>query len=109
LLFALGATRVFPAGHGFDADLTSPARADDLLQAPLDARNYFVGVGHLFGTCRMGGPARGVVGPDFRVHGFDNLFVADGSIFPSNIGVNPMLPIMQLACCAVPRILRQTG
>lgn len=32
-----------------------------------------------------------------RVHGHDNLFVADGSVHVTNGGVNPVLTIMALA------------
>ncbi len=39
----------------------------------------------------------GVVGSDFRVHGSDNLFVCDASIFPTSIGINPQLTIMAMA------------
>jgi choline dehydrogenase-like flavoprotein len=42
-------------------------------------------------------PFRGVIGPDFRVHGMDNLFVADASVFPSNIWVNCQATVMALA------------
>jgi choline dehydrogenase-like flavoprotein len=38
---------------------------------------------HPVGTCRMGRDAEAVVGPDCRVHGFDNLYVCDGSVMPS--------------------------
>jgi choline dehydrogenase-like flavoprotein len=47
---------------------------------------------------------RGVVGEDFRVHGTDNVFVADASVFPTSIGVNPQLTVMALADYAAPRI-----
>jgi choline dehydrogenase-like flavoprotein len=49
-------------------------------------------------------PARGVVGPDFRVHGFDNLYVCDASVFPSSLTVNPQLTVMALAHYAAARI-----
>jgi choline dehydrogenase-like flavoprotein len=39
----------------------------------------------------------GVVGPDFAVHGIDNLFAVDSSVFPTNTGVNPRRSIMGLA------------
>jgi choline dehydrogenase-like flavoprotein len=39
----------------------------------------------------------GVVGTDFRVHGTRNLFVADASVFPTSIHVNPQLTIMAMA------------
>ena len=40
---------------------------------------------HLSGSCRMGDPAdpASVVGPDCGVPGFDGLYVADASIFPT--------------------------
>ena len=41
-------------------------------------------------------PARSVVDPDGRVWGWDNLYVADASVFPSSLGVNPQVTIMAL-------------
>ncbi len=49
---------------------------------------------HQVGTCRMGNdPANSVVAPDGRVHGIENLFVADGSVLPTSLGVGPALTI----------------
>jgi len=53
---------------------------------------------HPLGTCRMDpDPRRGVVDPDGRVHGLRRLWVADGSIFPTSVGVNTQIPIMTMA------------
>jgi choline dehydrogenase-like flavoprotein len=53
---------------------------------------------HLMGGCPMGtDPARSVVSPEFRVHGFENLFAADSSVFPSAPGINPSFTIMALS------------
>ena len=53
---------------------------------------------HQAGTCRMGDdPATSVTDPDGRVHGHDNLWVADGSVHTTNGGVNPVLTIFALA------------
>ncbi len=40
---------------------------------------------------------RSVVDPSGRVWGYENLLVADASIFPQSSGVNPMLTIMAMA------------
>lgn len=53
---------------------------------------------HQAGTCRMGeDPRTSVVDPWGRVHGHDNLFIADGSVHVTNGGFNPVLTIMALA------------
>jgi choline dehydrogenase-like flavoprotein len=46
----------------------------------------------------------GVVDPDFRVHGYDNLYVADASVFPGSVQVNPQMTVMSLARYAAGRI-----
>jgi choline dehydrogenase-like flavoprotein len=39
-------------------------------------------------------PERSVIDPDGRVWGWDNLFVADASVFPTSLGVNPQVTTM---------------
>jgi choline dehydrogenase-like flavoprotein len=61
---------------------------------------------HPQGGNPIGEPGEGgVVGPDFRVHGFANLYLCDASAFPSSVGVNPQLTVMALAQMAAGRIL----
>ena len=53
---------------------------------------------HPLGTARAGAdPATSVVDPDLQVHGVAGLHVADGSVVPSSLGVNPQITIMALA------------
>lgn len=53
---------------------------------------------HQAGTCRMGhDPRTSVVDAHGRVHGHDNLYIADGSVHVTNGGFNPVLTIMALA------------
>ena len=53
---------------------------------------------HPLGTCRMGAePAAAPVDSSGRLRGYDGLYVADGSIVPSSLGVNPQITIMALA------------
>ncbi len=42
-------------------------------------------------------PRIGVVNSQFRVHGFDNLYVCDASVFPTTIGINPQWTVMAMA------------
>ncbi len=52
-------------------------------------------VGHQCGTCRFGpDPATSVLDLNCRTHDLDNLYVVDGSFFPSSAAVNPTLTIM---------------
>ncbi len=52
-------------------------------------------VAHQCGTCRFGtDPKTSVLDINCRAHELDNLYVVDGSFFPSNIGSNPTLTII---------------
>ena len=67
-------------------------------QAPLDPRRYIAVLSHLFGGAVMGANAsRGAVDTSGRVHGYQGLVVADASVIPTNLGVNPQHTIMGLA------------
>lgn len=51
--------------------------------------------GHMLGTCHMG--PGGVVDEQLRLHGYDNLFVAGGSAFPTHSALHPTATIAALA------------
>ena len=86
LFHAAGAREVYlPLPHG-----VTPARA-----RPRDLKLMAF---HPLGTARADArPAHGVVDGDLQVHGVQGVYVADGSVVPSSLGVNPQLTIMALA------------
>ncbi|AFT88128.1 glucose-methanol-choline oxidoreductase [Paraburkholderia phenoliruptrix BR3459a] len=60
---------------------------------------------HLNGTARMGDdPATSVVNADCRSWDIRNLWICDGSVFPTVGGVNPSLTIQAIACRTADRI-----
>ncbi len=53
---------------------------------------------HILGGCPMGKDAEsGVIDARCRVHGYEGLYVIDGSMISANLGVNPSLTITALA------------
>jgi choline dehydrogenase-like flavoprotein len=60
---------------------------------------------HLHGTTRMGDdPRTSVVNSDCRSWDIPNLWICDGSVFPTVGGVNPSLTIQAIACRTADRI-----
>ena len=60
-----------------------------------DERSAMKGFMHFHGTCRMGDdPTRSVVDRWCRSHDVENLWVVDGSVFPTAGGYNPTLTIL---------------
>lgn len=60
---------------------------------------------HLNGTARMGdNPQASVVNADCRSWDIPNLWICDGSVFPTVGGVNPSLTIQAIACRTADRI-----
>jgi choline dehydrogenase-like flavoprotein len=109
LLFAAGARRILLPFHGA-AELHGPDDARRRFAQPLSTRGLEVVTVHLMGTARMGGdPAGAVTDPFGQVHQADGLMIADASLFPTPIGVNPMETIMALATRAAGYVIDNAG
>jgi choline dehydrogenase-like flavoprotein len=82
---------------------------EDLRRAPVRrvrASDLDLSTVHLMGTARMGSdPLWAVCDPFGAVYETRGLTVADASLFPGPVGVNPMLTVMALATRAAERII----
>lgn len=100
--------------HLMQQQTRCPVHGDGCHQG-LFARNLFLGqriplagVAHQNGTIRFGRDARtSALNTDCRAHEVDNLYVVDGSCFPSSGAVNPALTIMANALRVGDRILER--
>jgi choline dehydrogenase-like flavoprotein len=64
---------------------------------------------HPQGTARMSeNPQKGVVSSRFKLHGAENVYVADASVFPTTASSHTQLPVMSMAWLAVDRFLADT-
>lgn len=109
LSFAAGAQQVATT-HPQPRFLGSLAELGQLEQAPYGALEHAIFTAHQLGGCAFGSdPQRSVVDMEHRVRGLDNLFVVDGSVMPTSLGVNPSLSIYGLAHRARRFVLEAAG
>jgi choline dehydrogenase-like flavoprotein len=109
LSLAAGARRLIPSvlqgevlegKKGLDAFRKRQLTASDVLWT-----SY-----HPLGTCKMGDdPKTSVVDMDHQAHDVPGLYIADGSIVPGPLGVNPQITIMAMATRAAERIAAREG
>ena len=101
IMLAAGATRVMPPTFAY-REVHDPGQLDDLVANIRDHSDLSVNSAHPQGGNPISrDPRKGVVDEQLRVHGFDNLYVCDASVFPSAVTVNPQLTVMALADYAV--------
>jgi choline dehydrogenase-like flavoprotein len=97
IFLAAGAKRVFTTIPWLP-EITSKKGIADILSGNLRAGDLEPMAFHPMGTCRMGtDPAKSVVGPYLEAFDVKDLYVTDASVFPSCLGVNPMVSIMAFA------------
>ncbi|UTY60343.1 GMC family oxidoreductase [Massilia sp. erpn] len=96
--FAAGALTVTPV-HELAPAYGSWAEAKQgIAGLPMQSLLTRVVSAHVMGGCTMAGDERhGVVDPQGRYRGLDNVSVHDGSLFPTSIGANPQLTIYGIA------------
>lgn len=96
--------------HNQPVELRSEADLPALAAMPVAANRVSVFTAHQMGGCPMGSdPATSVVRQDLRHHQIENLFVVDGSVFPTALGVNPQLSIYGIAGHALAHVLEALG
>ncbi len=108
IAFAAGAERVMPPTFGY-AEVTREGELDDLDGIVRDAGDLMMNSAHPQGGNPISrDPETGVVDESFRVRHrgkpLENLYVADASVFPSSVTVNPQLTVMALAAYAAQTI-----
>lgn len=106
LVFAAGA-RSSVTLHEGDHVLTTEAELGRVDALPWRIGSVVIFSAHQMGGCMMSDdPKQGVVrSTDLRHHQIQNLYVVDGSVFPTATGVNPQLSIYGLAHLAATRIV----
>lgn len=93
ILLAAGARNVLiPGAYGWWDEIGGRKKL-----AKMDPVDLGVVSVHLIGTCPMGEhPHDSVVDMDGKMRGVDGLWIMDGSVLPTSLGVNPQLTIMAL-------------
>ncbi|MDP6932558.1 MAG: GMC family oxidoreductase N-terminal domain-containing protein, partial [Myxococcota bacterium] len=109
LFFAAGAERIFLPIAGIEEQPTLDA-ALAALEARLDPMALELAAFHPLGTARMAAARRdGVVDPDLQSWELPGLYVVDGGVFPTSLGVNPQLTIMCYATRAAQMLAARLG
>jgi choline dehydrogenase-like flavoprotein len=93
LLLAAGAREVWTL-HEHPVLIRSEADLPRIAAAPFGPNQHTLFSAHQMGGAAMGDdPAQAVVSSRGRHHQIENLWIADGSIFPTGLGVNPQLSV----------------
>ena len=96
--------------HVHGSPITSEAELGRLAQLQYGALEHGIFSAHQMGGLPMGSdPNISVVNPHMQHHEINNLFVVDGSVFPTALGVNPSETIYALALTAAPHIIEACG
>jgi choline dehydrogenase-like flavoprotein len=93
--FAAGATEVYP--NIPRAGVLRPGEVADFEATRFRPTELRLEAFHPMGTARISGPGDGVCDAAGAVRGVSDLFVADASLFPSAVHVNPMMTVIAFA------------
>jgi choline dehydrogenase len=92
MIIGMRASEEIVEASGFGAALDKIVQLPDGIGSDTDIEHFIRARGqHLYhpvGTARIGPPGEGVVDPELRVHGVQNLRVADASVMPKIVRAN---------------------
>ncbi|RYH21368.1 hypothetical protein EON65_20780, partial [archaeon] len=85
-------------GHEGGDDAAFAAYKTMVMQDPLEPLNMLICTAHQMSSCRMSSSSdTGAVAPSGELYSCKNLFVADASVLPTALGINPMITIESVA------------
>jgi len=97
IYFAAGARRVVLPVDGMQP-IASVDEIRKLFASPIRPADLEVLTVHAMGTARLSdAPEHGACDPTGQIWGHPGVYVADASLFPTSIGVNPQVTVMALA------------
>jgi choline dehydrogenase-like flavoprotein len=105
--FAAGATEVYPniARIGkLTPEKLSAFEATRFKPSELRLEAF-----HPMGTARISAESDGVCASNGSIHGTSNLYVADASLFPTSVGVNPMMTVIAFAAHIAGELAQRGG
>ena len=109
LQLAAGAREVMTL-HETPLVIRSEADIARIADAPFVANGHTMFSAHQMGGCPMGSDPHGsVVNTRGRHHQIENLWIADGSVFPTSLGVNPQISVYAHARLFATEIARTAG
>jgi choline dehydrogenase-like flavoprotein len=108
IFFAAGAAEVqLPFFNG--SAVPDQASFERLCHDDVPAKQFVFYASHPLGTCRMGAdPRTSVVKPSGETHDVRHLYIADASVFPTALGVNPQITVMTSAAIIARQAARQS-
>ncbi len=94
--FAAGATEVYP--NIARVGVLRPQQLAEFEATSFKPSELRLEAFHPMGTARIAAdPREGACAPDGSLHGTRALYVADASLFPTSVGVNPMMTVIAFA------------
>ncbi len=105
--FAAGAIEVYP--NIARAGTLTPKRLPTFEATRFKPSELRLEAFHPMGTARISPEGDGVCSPNGSVHGIKDLYVADASLFPSSLGVNPMMTVIAFANRIATQLAKRGG
>jgi choline dehydrogenase-like flavoprotein len=105
--FAAGATEVYP--NIARVGTLTPEKLADFESARFKPSELRLEAFHPMGTARIADESEGVCTSDGSVHGTADLYVADASLFPTSVGVNPMMTVIAFAARIAAELAKSAG
>jgi choline dehydrogenase-like flavoprotein len=105
--FAAGAAEVYP--NIARAGALTPSRLADFESTRFKPSELRLEAFHPMSTARMAPEGEGVCRTDGSVYGTQALYIADASLFPTSVGVNPMMTIIAFANRIASEVAKSVG